>query len=100
MFGTFYRCNSRRRLKEALADNGFQAVVYTHGAEPAYLGFSAVAYAAGVAWASKAPSALQSTHFVFARRVGKPNSLDDRSQSIEPAFAGEDGMNQMDAQAQ
>jgi SAM-dependent methyltransferase len=68
VFPTFYRCNTVRRLRESLTAAGFEACVYGHGSEPAYLGFSSAAYAAGVAWAHLAPSALQGTLFAFARR--------------------------------
>jgi SAM-dependent methyltransferase len=69
VFATYYRCNTQRRLSAALARHGFEAVVLTHGGEPAYLGFSPTAYAAGVLWASKGPANLQSTLFAFGCRV-------------------------------
>lgn len=68
VFPTLFRCNSPRRLRKALARHGFSACVFGNGPEPAYLDFSTLAYALGVAWASVAPSALQATLFAFARR--------------------------------
>jgi SAM-dependent methyltransferase len=69
VFPTFYRCNTSGQLRNALTVGGFSPCVYGHGPEPAYLAFSRVAYALGVAWASAAPSVLQGTLFGFARRV-------------------------------
>ena len=74
VFHTYYRCNSARRLRESLVRHGFQAAVYAHGGEPAYLSFFPALYAAGVWWAAKAPAALQSTLFAFARRAGGASS--------------------------
>jgi SAM-dependent methyltransferase len=69
VFPTFYRCNTQRNLHERLRAAGFEACVYGHGAEPAYLGFSHLAYGLGVFWASVAPTDLQGTLFAFGRRL-------------------------------
>ena len=69
VFPTYYRCNTSRRLGDALIQNGFHGTVFTHAGEPSYLSFSAPLYAAGILWASKGPSALQGTLFAFARRT-------------------------------
>lgn len=69
VFPAHYRCNTPRRLRNALNAQGFAGCVYGHGSEPAYLGFSSFAYALGVAWASVAPAVLQGTLMAFARRL-------------------------------
>jgi len=74
VFTTYYRCNTLRALRSALTGSGFEAVVITHGGEPAYLGFSATAYRAGVLWSAKGPATLQSTLFAFGRRTVPQNS--------------------------
>lgn len=68
VFTTQYLCNTQRKLDAALSRHGFESAVFAHGGEPAYLGFSAAAYAAGVLWSSKGPAGLQSTLFAFGRR--------------------------------
>lgn len=68
VFPTYYRCNTPRRLRDALASRGFDCYVYGHAAEPAYLGFSRPTYALGVAWQRWAPATLQNTLLAFARR--------------------------------
>jgi SAM-dependent methyltransferase len=69
VFPAFYRCNTPKRLRDGLRDAGFAACVYGHGPEPAYLGFSRVAYALGVAWAGLAPSLVQGTLLAFGQRL-------------------------------
>jgi SAM-dependent methyltransferase len=76
VFRTYYRCNSARRLSQTLTRNGFLAAVYAQGVEPAYLNISPALYAAGVLWAAKAPEALQSTLFAFARKANRLSSCD------------------------
>ncbi len=68
VFPTLYRCNTQPALKRALQKNGFTAHVYGYEAEPSYLSFSRLAYAAGVAHQRLAPSALKATLFAFARK--------------------------------
>ena len=69
VFPTHYRCNTPRQLRRMLTTHGFGNCVYGHGSEPAYLDFSILAYALGVAWARVAPRSLQCTLFAFARRL-------------------------------
>jgi SAM-dependent methyltransferase len=67
IFPTLYHCNSPRKLRGALRRNGFEACVYGYGPAPAYLDFSASAYALGVIWAAAAPSVVQAELHSFAR---------------------------------
>ena len=68
IFPAHYRCNTRGRLRDVLAANGYEPCVYLQEGEPAYFEFSRSLYAAGALWARIAPSALRGTLFAFARR--------------------------------
>jgi SAM-dependent methyltransferase len=68
VFPTFYRCNTRLRLKRLLHENGFDACVYANEAEPGYLAFSAAVFRLGTYVHALLPPALKSTLFAFARR--------------------------------
>jgi SAM-dependent methyltransferase len=59
VFPTYYRCNTIPRLRRQLQDHGFDATVYGAETEPAYLGFSSVAYAFGLAHRRFVPSWLR-----------------------------------------
>lgn len=69
VFPTLYRCNTARKLRRALTDVGFRAVVYGYEAEPSYLHFSKLAYALGVAHQRLAPSSLRLQLFAFAQSI-------------------------------
>ena len=68
VFPTFYRCNTRSRLKRLLHENGFDACVYANEAEPGYLAFSAPLFRLGTYVHALLPPALKSTLLAFARR--------------------------------
>jgi SAM-dependent methyltransferase len=68
VFPTLYRCNSVRRVRQAMARHGFDAVVYGYEAEPSYLSFSSIAYALGVLHQKLAPSRFRPAIFAFGRR--------------------------------
>lgn len=68
VFPTVYRCNTIGKLRRALSNLNFQHCVFGHEAEPAYLNFSGLAYALGVAYQKMVPKALGSTLYVFARK--------------------------------
>jgi len=55
IFPTVYRCNTPRKLREALDRHGFEAVVQAQEPEPAYLSFSGILYALGVFHQRHAP---------------------------------------------
>ena len=65
IFPTLYRCNTLRSVRRQMAGHGFRAVVYGHTAEPSYLSFSKLAYAAGVLHQRLAPSVFGLTIFAF-----------------------------------
>lgn len=67
-FPTLYRCNTLPALRRALADNGFEAVVYGYEAEPTYLAFSKVAYALGALHQKLAPGVFKAALFAFGRK--------------------------------
>jgi SAM-dependent methyltransferase len=69
VFPTVYRCNSARALRRVLARFGFEGVVRAREAEPSYLTFSRLAYAAGVLHQRLAPPAIRPSLFVFARKA-------------------------------
>jgi len=68
VFPTFYRCNSKWKLRQYLTKHGFDAVVYGYEAEPSYLSFSLIAYACGVLHQKLAPNFMRNTLFAFAQR--------------------------------
>ncbi len=69
IFPTLYRCNTARRIRRMLDTYGFDHCVYGYEAEPYHLGFSRLAYLAGVWHQRLAPKFLRSTIFTFARRL-------------------------------
>jgi SAM-dependent methyltransferase len=69
VFPTYYRANSRRRLRRLLGDAGFESCIYSTEAEPAYFGFSPIAYAAAYYVHHWLPSPLRSTLLGFARKT-------------------------------
>jgi SAM-dependent methyltransferase len=69
IFPTFYCCNTVRRTRRMLDKFGFDHCVYGYEAEPYHLGFSRLAYIAGVLHQRLAPKSLKSTIFAFARRL-------------------------------
>ena len=69
VFPTLYRCNTRGKLRSTLKRHDFsQSCVLTHDPEPAYLGFSSVAYRLGVWHQKLAPSPVKTFILGFARR--------------------------------
>jgi SAM-dependent methyltransferase len=68
VFPTLYRCNTIRKLREALNRHGFDAAVYGAEAEPAYLGFSSFTYALGLMHRRLAPGFLRVGIVGWARR--------------------------------
>ncbi|MBO0768211.1 MAG: class I SAM-dependent methyltransferase [Solirubrobacterales bacterium] len=68
VFPTVYRANTVKTLRGLLERHGFDAAVYGAEAEPAYLGFSALTYALGLAHGRLAPSRLRVGLFAWGRR--------------------------------
>ena len=68
VFPTYYRANTVSKLKAFLERAGFDACVFAHESEPAYLGFSSVAYWFGMQYRRFAPSVLYNTLMAFARK--------------------------------
>lgn len=68
IFPALYLCNTVPRLRRTLSEHGFDAVVYGAEAEPAYLRFSSIAYAMGLAHRHLAPSWLRVGLIGWARR--------------------------------
>ena len=68
VFPTVYRCNTRPKLRRALADHGFDGVVYGTDSEPSYLAFSAPTYAMGLLYRRLAPAGLRLGLVAFAQR--------------------------------
>jgi SAM-dependent methyltransferase len=68
VFPTLYRCNTTKRLGGALADHGFDAVVYTSEDEPAYLTFNSFTYRLGLLHRRLAPRSLLIGLVAFGQR--------------------------------
>lgn len=69
VFHTRYRCNTIGRLRRTLRAHGFDAVVYGHESEPAYLEPSRVLYSLGVLHQKLAPSVFSPVIHAFGRRL-------------------------------
>jgi SAM-dependent methyltransferase len=67
IFPTFYRCNTRRRLRAAMESAGFTSYVYTHHPDPTYLGFSSLFYHLGVWQERLTPRRFGPTLLAFGR---------------------------------
>lgn len=68
-FPTWYRSNSLWKIRSHIRKSGFRDhVIFAVGTEPAYLGFSRVAYCAGVFYQRIVPSFLQATILAFAKK--------------------------------
>lgn len=72
VFPTFYRCNTRRRLRKMLTRYGFDHCVYGYEAEPGYLGFCSFCYFLGVLHQKLMPQVFKPTLFAFARKRADP----------------------------
>lgn len=68
IFPTLYRCNTIPAVRRALAQQGFEGVVYGYEAEPSYLSFSKAAYALGVLHQRLAPGVFKAAIFAFGRK--------------------------------
>jgi hypothetical protein len=68
VFPTVYLCNTRRKLRRALDDHGFDAAVYCTEDEPAYLAMSPFTYRLGLLHRRLAPQAIKPGLVAFARR--------------------------------
>jgi ubiquinone/menaquinone biosynthesis C-methylase UbiE len=68
IFPTIYACNSVPKLRRAFDSHGFDAAVYGSEAEPAYMRFSAAAYALGLVHRRLAPSRLRVGLIGWGRR--------------------------------
>lgn len=73
-FPAFYRCNTIAALRKNLAECGFRAVVYGYEPEPGYLGFSSLAYRAGVLNQKLVPSAFRNVIFAFGQVVSSQDA--------------------------
>jgi len=67
VFPTLYRCNTIGALRRQFQRHGFEGVVYGHEAEPSYLYFSRLMYAAGVVHQKLAPGFLSPSILAFGR---------------------------------
>jgi SAM-dependent methyltransferase len=68
VFDTHFRVNTVWKLRRALKRAGLRGIAYGYEAEPAYLQFSALAYAFGKYLHVLTPPALRTCLFVFARK--------------------------------
>jgi SAM-dependent methyltransferase len=68
VFPTVYRCNTRRKLRNILARNGFDSAVFTYDGEPYYLSFSKLAYRLGVTHQRYSIPCARNAIFAFAQK--------------------------------
>ena len=68
VFPTRYRCNTARRLRNALQENDFRHCVYGYEAEPSYFKFSALLYRVASWHQRHAPKAIRVTLFAFGEK--------------------------------
>jgi SAM-dependent methyltransferase len=79
VFPTRYRCNTIGALRRILEKYGFEHYVYGYEAEPAYLSFSRLFYAAGVLFARFTPNLFRVGIHAFGVKVnGVQTSADQR----------------------
>lgn len=69
VFPTVYRCNTRRKLRRALAHGGFEPLVYSIEAEPSYLRFSPILYRIGAFAHKLTPPMFRWTLLAFGRKL-------------------------------
>jgi len=69
VFPTAYRCNTTRRLRKALSQAGFEAVVYGFESEPRYFEFSRFLYALAVMHQRFVPRAFRLSLFAFGEKA-------------------------------
>jgi 2-polyprenyl-3-methyl-5-hydroxy-6-metoxy-1,4-benzoquinol methylase len=69
VFPTFYRCNTRSRLKRDLARSGFSSAIYLKEAEPSYFVFSPILFRVMAHIHAILPSTFRSTILAFARKT-------------------------------
>ena len=69
IFPAVYRCNSIRRIKAMMDQQGFDSVVYGYEPEPNYLSFSKFAYRLGALHQRFAPGFLKPTIFAFGKLI-------------------------------
>ena len=65
VFPTIYKCNTKRSVKNKMAEFGFESVVYTFESEPRYLSFSRVLYLFGVLHQKFAPQFFKPSIYAF-----------------------------------
>jgi SAM-dependent methyltransferase len=68
VFPTYYRCNTKRKMRNMLNKYGFDHCVYGYEAEPSYLSFSRLFYLLGVIHQRFAPNVLKCAIFAFGRK--------------------------------
>jgi len=68
IFPTFYRCNTKRKVKRILDKYGFDNCVYGYEAEPSYLSFSRFFYFLGVLHQKYAPNMFKIAIFAFGKK--------------------------------
>lgn len=68
VFPTAYRCNTKRKIRDMLAQHGFDHCVYEHESEPYYLSFSRALYYLGVLYQRFALNQFRTALFAFAQK--------------------------------
>lgn len=68
VFPTYYKCNTKRKLKKMFGKHEFVGCVVGHEAEPSYLSFSRFLYFLGVMHQRLAPNVFKMAIFGFGRK--------------------------------
>jgi SAM-dependent methyltransferase len=71
VFPVFYRCNTPRAIRRALASRGFSVAAWTLEGEPSYFDFSAILYRVAAALHPWIPGPLRGSIVAFARKGGR-----------------------------
>jgi len=68
VFPTYYKCNTKRKLKKILDKYLFESIVYCYESEPSYLSFSRFFYFLGVLHQRFMPNIFKLSIFAFAKK--------------------------------
>lgn len=87
VYPTYYRCNTKGKLRRLLGQNGFDSCIIGYEAEPSYFSFSRFLYYLAVLHQRLAPEIFRVNLFVFGRKRTDPDGHtdpceQDRSDSI------------------
>jgi SAM-dependent methyltransferase len=68
VFPTVYKCNTKKKFSQALAQHGFEPYIYYHDSEPNYLKFSYLSFAFGYYLQKFLPAFMRTTILAFGMK--------------------------------